>query len=193
MKRAFQYALVWTASVALLVLPAVSHAGVHQVWDEAHLFKAETLLDVDPILQEIDARYYKDLMIETFPSIPDDLKSAHSQQDATKFHEGWSIVEGNALKVNGILVIITAQPRHLHVYVGLDTRKRAFTLADRDELVNVLTTAFRAGNYDAGLVSGAKFVRDRMAKNLAEPATTQSSSQPAATQPAPVPNKAVSK
>lgn len=186
MNCVIRHALAWAVSLSVLACPAVSRAGIHQVWDEAHLFKAETLLDIDPILQEIDAKYYKDLMIETFASIPDDLKQAHDSQDATKFYEGWSIVEGNALKVNGILVIITAQPRHLHVYVGLDTRKRAFTLADRDELVALLTNAFRANKFDEGLLDGAKFVRDRMAKNMAEaPATqpTQPASQPA-TRPA---------
>jgi uncharacterized membrane protein YgcG len=194
-KRVSKHALTWALSLGVLAYPAVVCAGVHQVWDEAHLFKAETLLDVEPVLLDIDAKYYKDLMIETFPSIPDDLKNAHSTQDMTKFYEGWSIVEGNALKVNGILIIITAQSRHLHVYVGLDTRKKAFTLADRDELVNLLTTAFKARNYDGGLLDGVKFVRDRMAKNLAEaPATqptsptSQATSQPSqpATRPAPV-------
>jgi uncharacterized membrane protein YgcG len=175
--------IVWLVSLMIAGSPRLARAGVHQVWDEAHLFKAETLLEVEPILQEIDARFYKDLMIETFASIPDDLKSTYSKQDVATFYDRWSIVEGNAAKVNGVLILITAQPRHLNVYVGLDTRNKAFTLDDRTELVAILTNAFREANYDAGLISGVKFVRDRMAKNTAPPPATQSTTQPA-TQPA---------
>jgi uncharacterized membrane protein YgcG len=181
-KRVLKHALAWVVSLAILGFPSMSHAGIHQVWDQGHIFKAETLIEVEPILQEIDSRFYKDLMIETFASIPDDLKPALARQDKGQFYEGWCIAEGNELKVNGILILITREPRHLQVFVGLDTRKHAFTLADRDELVNKLTTAFRAGNFDAGLIEGVKFVRDRMARNMAEPATTQAS-QPT-TQPA---------
>jgi uncharacterized membrane protein YgcG len=178
-KRVWNAVIGLTVSLAVAGGPGVARAGVHQVWDEAHLFKAETLLEVEPILQEIDGRFYKDLMIETFPSIPDDLKKAQAQQDTITFHEGWSVVEGRALGVNGILVLVTRQPRHLHVFVGLDTRNKAFTLADRDELVTRLTSAFSAKDYDGGLLNGVKFVRDRMARNLAAAPATQPTSQPA--------------
>jgi uncharacterized membrane protein YgcG len=183
-RRIFRVIIAVVVSAVMAGGPGVARAGVHQVWDAAHLFKAQTLLEVDPVLQEIDGRFYKDLMIETFPSIPDDLKKTYSQQEANTFYEGWSVVEGRALLVNGVLVLITAQPRHLFVYVGLDTRTKAFTLADRDELVTLLTDAFRQKDYDGGLATGVKFVRDRMAKNLGGVAATQPATMPAATAPA---------
>jgi uncharacterized membrane protein YgcG len=159
--------------------PAV--AGVHQVWDEAHFVKLATIEQVDQVLDAIHDRFGKDLMIETFASIPDDLKATLQKDGKEKFYEGWSITEGRELGVNGVLILVTGDPPHIQVTVGLDTRKKAFTLADRDELLAQLATSFRAKDFDGGMTHAAQFVQDRMARNLggAAPAT-QPASQPAA-------------
>lgn len=175
---------------ALALQPATSSAGLHQVWDEAHLFKLETLDQVNASLQQINERFDKDLMIETYASIPDDFKQRYTDQEREKFYDGWAIAEGRQLGVNGILILITGEPRHLHVVVGYETRKVAFTLADKDELVTLITNSFRNKDYDAGIAAGVKFVHDRMTRNLAAaannhpgPATRPASTAPA-TQPA---------
>ena len=164
----FKRSLVAVALLAVIMMwPVAASAGVHQLWDEAHLFKLETLDQVNATLQQISDRFDKDLMIETFASIPDDFKQRYTDQERDKFYEGWAISEARQLGINGILVLITGEPRHLHVVVGYDTRKLAFTLADKDELVTLLTTAFRAKQYDAGMTAAAKFVQDRMTRNVA--------------------------
>ena len=178
MRRVLKMATVVILSAAVAMWPLPAQAGIHRIWDEAHLFKAETIQDVDQILDEISTKYFKDLMIETFPSIPDDFKRHYQEQDKVKFYEDWSVVEGRALGVNGILILITGEPKHLHVYVGLDTRNKAFTLADRDELVQQLTNTFRDRQWDTGLLTAATFVRDRMARNLASPPATQPATRP---------------
>jgi uncharacterized membrane protein YgcG len=157
--------------VALVAQPRAASAGIHQLWDQAHLFKLETLDQVSTSLQQLNERFDKDLMIETFASIPDDFKQRYNDQDREKFYDGWAIAEGRQLGVNGILILITADPRHLHVVVGYETRKVAFTLADRDELVAQLTNSFRNKDYDGGITNAVKFVHDRMSRNLAAAAT----------------------
>jgi uncharacterized membrane protein YgcG len=173
---------------ALMTWPATSYAGVHQIWDEAHLFQIDTLDAVNATLQQINERFDKDLMIETFASIPDDFKQRYTDEEREKFYDGWSIAEGRQLGVNGIVILVTGEPRHLHVVVGNETRKLAFTLADRDELVTQLTTAFRAKQYDAGIKAAAQFVHDRMTKNLAaarnQPGPNTRPGSAPATQPA---------
>ena len=178
MRRMWKSAIATIVSIVATVAPRPTQAGIHRVWDPAHLFKAETIQDVEQILDEISTKHLKDLMIETFPSIPDDFKRHYQEQDKAKFYEDWSVVEGRALGVNGVLILITGEPKHLHVYVGLDTRNKAFTLADRDELVQQLTKAFRDRQFDSGLIAAATFVRDRMARNLATPPTTQPATRP---------------
>lgn len=169
--------------------PATGRASIHQVWDQGHFFQPETLLQMETLLEDIDSKFNKDLMIETFASIPDDLKPKVQEKGKEQFFEDWTMYEGSRLKVNGIIIVITGEPRHIQVAIGLDTRRKAFTEKDRDELVKILITAFSkkpTPDYDKGIIAAAEFVRDRMAKNLAEPPTTQSTTQ-SATQPSSLP------
>lgn len=169
---------------ALCLFSRIGQASIHQVWDQGHFFSPETLLQMETILEDIDSKFNKDLMIETYPSIPDDLKPKLREKGKDQFFEDWTTYEGSRLKVNGIIILITADPRHIEVALGLDTRRKAFTEKDRDDLMRILIPAFRNNEYDKGIIAAAEFVRDRIARNLVEPATTQSTSRPATTQPA---------
>lgn len=157
-------------------------AGIHQVWDQAHLFKYDTIQQADEILQDIHDKDHKDLMIETFASIPDDFKAKLEQQGPDKFFDGWAMAEGQELHLNGLLILICGQPRHLQVALGLATKQKAFTEADRTELVEIMVPSFRQNEFDKGLLDGVKFVRDRIKKNLSEPSSGAPTTRPAATQ-----------
>ena len=167
----------FSVSAIALVLPALlassAFCGVHQVWDEAHFFKVETIERVDQALADIRQQFKKDLMIETFPSIPDDLKDKLKEQGKENFFKGWTRSEADRLNVDGIIILITGDPAHLQVEVGLKTSQQAFTLSDNDELVAKLVDAFRRKDYDNGLIEAAKFVQERLEKNAAGGATTR--------------------
>lgn len=158
---------LFVLSAAVLTAGAVAAAGIHQVWDEAHFAKPQSVSQIDQILAEIHDRFSKDLMIETFPCIPEDLKQKYQEQGKEKFYEGWTRSEAFQLGVNGVMVLVTGDPPHLQVEVGLDTRQKAFTLDDRNELVEVLVRAFEKKDFNGGMLQAAQFVRDRMARNLA--------------------------
>ena len=167
----------FSVSAIALLLPALlassAFGGMHQVWDEAHFFKVETIERVDQTLAEIRQQFKKDLMIETFPSIPDDLKDKLKQQGKENFFKGWTRSEADRLNVHGIIILITGDPAHLQVEVGLKTSQQAFTLSDNDELVAKLVEAFRRKDYDNGLIEAAKFVQERLEKNAGGGATTR--------------------
>jgi len=171
---------------SLLLCTTAGRASIHQVWDQGHFFQPETLLQMETILEDIDAKFNKDLMIETFSSIPDQKKPELQEKGKDQFFVDWAMSEGGRLKVNGIIILISADPRYIRIELGLDTRRKAFTEKDRDELVRILFPPFKNNEYDKGIIAAAEFVRDRMARNLAEHPTTQtqSTSQPATTQPA---------
>jgi uncharacterized membrane protein YgcG len=176
--------IVASIALSLFVLLACPHgaaAGMHQVWDEAHFFKLQTVEDVDQTLDDIRTRFGKDLMIETFASIPDDFKQQYQTDGKEKFFEGWTVTEARGLEVNGVIILITGEPSHLQVEVGVETRKKAFTLADRDELVEQLVAAFKQKEFDRGIFQAAQFVHDRMARNMgvAPGPTTRPATRPA--------------
>ena len=165
MLRTFAVPLIVSAFFLLVAPPA--GAGIHQAWDEAHFAKHQTIEQIDQILQDIHAHSGKDLMIETFASIPDDLKPNLEKEGKDTFYAKWARTEAFELGVNGVIILITGDPAHLQIEVGNDTQTRAFTIADRDELVKKLAESFGAKDFDGGLLMAAQFVRDRMARNLA--------------------------
>lgn len=167
------------AAVGIAISVPASQAGVHQLWDEAHFASVQTIDQVNAILDDIHQRFGKDLMIETFASIPDDLKPNLEKDGKDKFYQTWTRSEADQLGVNAVMILITGDPPHLQVEVGTETQKKVFTIADRDELVQRLAGEFRQKKFDDGLRDAAEFVRDRMAQNLAPPPATQPASRPA--------------
>jgi uncharacterized membrane protein YgcG len=176
-KRTIKATAVIAVLAVLLARPL--SAGIHQVWDEAHFFKPETIVQVDQMLAGIHEKFHKDLMIETFASIPDDFKQKYQQDGKEKFFENWAASEGASLQLNGLIILVCGDPRHIQIELGKATRQKAFTEADRDELLRILTASFRSNDFDKGMISGAQFVHDRMEKNLTDvnPPTTRPASQ----------------
>ena len=170
------------AAVGIALGAPLSRAGVHQVWDQAHFVSQQTIDQVDAILDDIHQRFGKDLMIETFASIPDDLKPNLQKDGKDHFYQTWTRSEADQLGVNAIMILITGDPPHLQIEVGTETQKKIFTIADRDELVQRLAGEFRQKKFDDGLKDAAEFVRDRIAQNAALPPATQPATRPA-TQP----------
>lgn len=181
--------ILLTFVFAVVILPGqgAARAGIHQTWDQAHFAKEQTLEQVNQILDEIHGRFGKDLMIETFASIPDDFKAklqeAQGKQGGKdQFYAGWTRAEAVQLAVNGVMILITGDTRHLQVEVGLQTQSRAFTLADRDELTEKMGELLHKNDFDGAMLLAAQFVRDRMARNMAG-GGAGATTQPATTQP----------
>lgn len=188
--------LVMTFASGLLVLPGTLRAGDHQVKDNAGLFRPGFVKLADEVIDDIHARAHKDLTIETFDEVPDNLKDQAAGQDKQAFYDHWLTTEARSHGVNGVFILVTKVPPHLQVGVGLETRQKAFTFKDRDELVKLMADDFHKHEFDRGLMQGVNFVRTRMAANLGievprQPPTTQPASAPAgesapASEPAPV-------
>jgi hypothetical protein len=68
--------------------------------------------------------------------------------------------------VNGVYIQIVRQPGHLEATIDRTTKQRAFTNADNQRLTDLMLAQFRQKDYDAALLEGLRFIRDRMATNL---------------------------
>src|SRR5438128_985999 len=115
------------ASLLGLLACAAARAVEPGVSDSAQFFKAETIDKADAAIKRMKQRFGKDLMIETFRAIPDELQAAYRQKDRHEFYHDWLHNEARALRVNGIMVIVTREPGHLEVGAGNKTREKAFT------------------------------------------------------------------
>ncbi len=130
----------------------------------------------DSIDRDIRQRHGLDFNVETFAAIPADRQSDFDPQAKNRFFEEWAARRFQETGTNGVYVLICMDPHYVQIQVGNKTQQRAFTVADRDQLGQILRGAFKAKEYDRGLTEAAQFVRSRMDANLGARAGTSNGS-----------------
>ena len=165
-----------------------------EVHDNAHLFDAPTIEQVNADVLEIKQKFGKDLSIETFAEIPPDMGAGLESMGKDKFFEHWLRREARQAGTNGVFILIVKNPGRVQIGVGNSTKDKAFTYADRDALRNVILAKFQAKQLDAGLIDGTMFVLQKMKENLGDKgsAPTTGPSTAPATQTAPATSPAAS-
>jgi uncharacterized membrane protein YgcG len=170
----------WIAAPLCLALALASQAFavVPEVQDGAGLFKPESIAKVNDALADIGKKHNKDLLIETYATVPAEKRDAVKAMDKearAKFFQEWANSRARRRRVNGIYVLITKEPGHIQVEVGHETEKAAFTGKDRDRLRDILIDAFEKKEYDRGLTDAVQFVAkaldDNMSGRRAKPST----------------------
>ena len=145
-------------SAMLLGGMGVCHAAAGGVVDNAGFFSEQAKSDATRSIADMERRYHKDLFIETFKEIPPELRNGVNVQDkaaAGRICEKWALSLARQKGVNGVFVLLVKEPSHLQVLVGNDTQTLAFTLQNRDELVELMVGELRTHRNDA---SSAEFV-----------------------------------
>lgn len=168
----------------LLAAATVVAADKPQVKDDAGFFTAETIKEANEIISAIKQKHKLDLLVETVKEPPEDRKAAFTGRDKGKaFHE-WARERARAARVQGVYILICKDPGRIQVEVGDRTQKKAFTLANREELRKIMRENFEKKEFDKGLIAGVQYVQKKMADNLgksAVPAPRQSSGETAGT------------
>ncbi len=116
-------------------------------------------------IADLERSVKKNLTIETFKELPEDIKKGANFGDKTalgRLFEEWTVKQARLEGINGVYILIVKTPPHLQVVVGNDTQKRAFTLHDRDTLVSMMLVKLRAKQNDEALLDGVSFVSSTM-------------------------------
>ena len=98
--------------------PMAARAAQPRVDDKAGFFSPETVSKVNGIVQQIKQQSGRDLVVETYPSIPDELQDRFRQEGKSAFFPQWLGEQAKAQGVNGVMVLITKDPAHLEVGEG---------------------------------------------------------------------------
>ena len=154
----------WLAAAA----PVSAMAVAPVIKDEGKFFSEGAVDNANNKIREIHHDFGKDLLIETFASVPADLAKDVDLQDKearSKFFEKWARERAREADANGISILICKSPAHIQVEVGNHTREKDFTLKDRDELAKILIEKFREKKYDEGLLEAVDFVAKRLKAN----------------------------
>jgi uncharacterized membrane protein YgcG len=161
--RPFFAALVWL----LALLPA--SAATPEVKDAAGFFSADAVQKANALVQAIKKQSGKDVVIETFPSVPAERAADVKGMDRAarnRFFEDWAKQRMREAQGSDIYVLICRTPGHIQVGVGEETQKRAFPQSDRNKFRDQLVQGFQSREYDKALLDGLGFVRDRLEKNV---------------------------
>ncbi len=143
-----------------------ARAATPGVYDAAGFFSADAVTQANQVISDIKQSTKHDLMIETYSSIPADMQSAYDPAKKNDFFEKWLVSRARATQVRGVFVLICKDPSRIQLDVGSETRAKAFTIANRDELRNILVTQFKAKNFDQGLLDGVNYVQSTMQANV---------------------------
>jgi TPM domain len=173
----------WLPLVLATAMTARAWAVVPEVKDAAGFFTRGALAKANAQITEIQKKFRKDLLIETFPGVPADKAEAFGKLDKqgrSRFFQDWAIERARGERVEGIYVLITKQPGHVQVEVGKNEQKRGFRVpTDTDRLSKILLQNFQKKEYDSGLLEAVQFVEQKLGENLGVAARPASEPLPA--------------
>lgn len=161
MTKSINLRALFGVATLLLLGTALGRADGSGIRDNATLFSDAAKSEASRNITELEKRFGKDLAIETFKAIPDDLKKGVDLQDKAamnRLFEQWAVKQAKQLKVNGVYVLISTEPAHLQIVLGTETQKKAFTLLDRDNLISTMLGRLRQKQNDQALLEGVNFV-----------------------------------
>jgi uncharacterized membrane protein YgcG len=176
----FAFAAVFAGFVFALLL-ACSPARA-QVNDSAGLLSAQGKSDVESRIDRVRQRTGKTIVVETYPQIPADQRSAFdAAANKGKFYDDWISKRGLATKAD-VLLLINMDPGRAEI--GESTRTRdagLFTGTDRRRVLDeALVPSLKSKKYDQGIVQAVDAIGSALENNAKRGGAAVPTAAPAA-------------
>ena len=117
-------------------------------------------------MHEISRRFKVEVVIETFPSIPDNLKSQYDKTDKNFFRR-WARRQAADGGVKGIYLLVCKDPPHITVEPDDSVREKWFTQSNSEELATTMAGYFRKQQNDLALTEAVNFIQRKLQANTA--------------------------
>jgi len=148
--------LARSALIMLLAASAALGAEVPylsgRVNDNAEILSTETRRSLTELLKAHEDRTGNQIAVLTIPT----LGGEGIEEYAVKVFEAWKL--GKRGKDNGVLVIVSVQDRRMRIEVGYGLEPALTDLMAGRIIRNVMTPRFKAGEYDNGVLEGARAI-----------------------------------
>jgi hypothetical protein len=157
------------ALVAGWLVAGAVRAGDLPIKDEAGLFSPSAVQKATEGIEEIRRTEHKDLVIETYPGVPEDRARAFAgmtRRQRDEFFLGWAEERARARGVDGVYVLLCKSPSTTQVVLGPDAEDKVFPERDRARLARVFTLHGWRKNYDTELLDAVALVRSALHHNL---------------------------
>ena len=156
-------------AIALLLGTSLSRAERGIILDNGAFFSDSAKAEANRQLLDVGLRFKKEVVIETFKTIPDDVTKGVNLQDraaVNRMFEQWTIRQARQQRVNGIYILLSKEPSHLQVIIGDGTQQTLFTSKDRTVLVDVMLARLRTKQYDEALLQGVNVIASAMKSHV---------------------------
>lgn len=169
------FAFLLTVGVA----PALENPTVRT---EAGFFQSETVERANAILQSIKEDFGKDVVVETFASVPEhslkDVKKMTSRRMARWFHD-WAQERSDMLGVDGVFILLCKQPPFAAVVVSDDLAERGFSDTRRAAIARQLpTSGWASRSSDRKFLDALEQTRKEIVLALQSPARVEVKATP---------------
>ncbi len=148
-----------TSAMALaLLLAAVTALAADvpyltgRVVDNAEILKPPTRERIAALLKAHEDKTTNQIAVLTLPTLDGESVEGY----ATRVFEGWKL--GQKGKDNGVLVVVVPNDRKMRIEVGYGLEGTLPDVAAARIIRNVMTPAFKAGDYDKGIGEGVAAV-----------------------------------
>jgi hypothetical protein len=161
-----RWAFVLAIAAGGWLLTAHALAVAPEVRDDGKFFSAEAVKKADERIAEIYRKYGRDLLIETYATVPaadlDKVKAMDAKQRG-EYSLAWAKERAHRRAVNGVYILICKEPRILRI--GVEERMpHKFAEGTQAEIENALKKELTDGHFDQVLDQAIKIVEERLAK-----------------------------
>lgn len=136
--------LLTAASLMALAVPELKG----RVNDYAHILSPGTVRQLDSELRSFEQTDSTQIVVLTVPS----LEGESIEDFSIHVAEAWKI--GQAKRDNGVILVISRMDRKVRIEVGYGLEGKLTDLVSGRIIRNLMVPAFRAGNFDQGVVAG---------------------------------------
>jgi hypothetical protein len=160
MKRAFAV----VATIATLVF-CISRASA-EVRDDGNFFSPQAIEHANDAIRQMQQSTGRDLLIETYPAIPQERASSYRPDNQAAFFRDWANQRAQAAHVKGVYILINRSPSYLLIKPEDQVKQREFTETDSKELRDQMLPAMKQKQFDQALSSAVEFVSSRFAQRV---------------------------
>src|SRR3954463_15661970 len=151
------------AIIAPLMFVAFSARA--EVRDDGGFFSTDAVQRANTATQQMRRDLGKELLIETYPSVPSERAQEFQGSNKDAFFRKWGNERATSAHLDGVYILINKTPAYLFVTEGNKTRQRDFTEADEHELRDAMLSLLKQKQYDEALNKAVEFVPERIRKN----------------------------
>lgn len=134
--------------------------------DDGKFFSAEGLDKANKKIRALYENYRKDVVVETFATLPTDLAKKYDEKNRNVFFRDWAKARMKELGVTGVYILVCKEPQFLVVEPDDSTRKRGFSGTDFKKTFQGLVSGFKESKFDVGLFNALDAIEGAYKSNL---------------------------